>query len=364
MIDYAADEPSWVKDMITHIQFDQASEFSTSGAGDDVSVYWVPRSTNPYYSDTQADSDAPSQPSTVQALYSDSDVKLAARVQLPNCQRSCSDGISENDRSTAIRTVTKIKVGCETQTSATRQTCKRKADSPDGVDAGHDADRENKIPSHTPAIKRICRESIVTSLKDLAFKLIARLGCDRRRKSYRTGQRESSHSTTTIAGYDPTRLIWHFSSLFTRNGQGAIDKGILLVSWCARQQLAEGRSIRSCRIKREEVMELRVVVQCFWRTVRIGRVPQIPQMIVWQAACIDFARVSAAALGPDPSPDGTGALFQRLSPQCRNLKDRRRMCWADSAADWIKDFINQDMESYTSSEAGKYKLAEADRSLA
>lgn len=165
MIDYAADEPSWVKDMITHIQFDQASEFSTSGAGDDVSVYWVPRSTcaadpftthslvdniphdrlpsekcpisssqrsrspsatrNPYYSDTQADSDAPSQPSTVQALYSDSDVKLAARVQLPNCQRvsahpdtssvlvtcspvsqSCSDGISENDRSTAIRTVT------------------------------------------------------------------------------------------------------------------------------------------------------------------------------------------------------------------------------------------------------------------
>lgn len=38
-------------------------------------------------------------------------------------------------------------------------------------------------------------------------------------------------------------------------------------------------------------------------------------MIVWQAACIDFARVSAAALGPDPSPDGTGALFQRLSPQ-------------------------------------------------
>jgi hypothetical protein len=46
----------------------------------------------------------------------------------------------------------------------------------------------------------------------------------------------------------------------------------------------------------------------------IGRVPQIPQ-IVWQAACIDFARVSAAALGLDPSPDGTGALFQQLSPQ-------------------------------------------------
>jgi hypothetical protein len=163
MVDYAADEPSRVKDMITHIQFDQASVFSTSGTGNDVSVYWEPHLTcaadpftthslvdniphdhlpsekcpissrsrspspteNPYYSDTQADSDAPSQPSTAQAPHPDSDVRLAARVQLPNCQRvsahpdtsmvlvtcspvsqSCSDGISENNRSTAIRTVT------------------------------------------------------------------------------------------------------------------------------------------------------------------------------------------------------------------------------------------------------------------
>ncbi|KAG1736832.1 hypothetical protein EDD22DRAFT_852214 [Suillus occidentalis] len=339
MVDYAADEPSRVKDMITHIQFDQASVFSTSGTGNDVSVYWEPRLTcaadpftthslvdniphdhlpsercpissrsrspspaeNPYYSDTQADSDAPSQPSTAQAPHPDSDVKLAARVQFPNCQRSCSGGILENNRSTAIRTVTKIKVGCKTQASTTRQTYKRKADSPDGVDAGHDADRENIIPSRTPAIKHICRESHhdgppslskITPAKIQSSPLVVPMGMP------------TTNKPSRLYNQKP-----YVRPLKTRRATGAIDKG---VPWCALHQ-PEGCSIRSC-IKQEEVMEFRVVVQCFWCAVRIGRVPQIPQ-IVWQAACIDFARVSAAALGPDPSPDGTGALFQRLSPQ-------------------------------------------------
>ncbi|KAG1817671.1 uncharacterized protein BJ212DRAFT_1299188 [Suillus subaureus] len=34
--------PSWVNDMMTHIEPSRVSEFSTSGTGDDVSVFWEP----------------------------------------------------------------------------------------------------------------------------------------------------------------------------------------------------------------------------------------------------------------------------------------------------------------------------------
>ncbi|KAG1723341.1 hypothetical protein EDB19DRAFT_1916167 [Suillus lakei] len=39
---YATTQPSWIKDMMTHVQADRMSEFSTSGSGDSVSVYWEP----------------------------------------------------------------------------------------------------------------------------------------------------------------------------------------------------------------------------------------------------------------------------------------------------------------------------------
>ncbi|KAG1766030.1 hypothetical protein EV702DRAFT_1050818 [Suillus placidus] len=46
----ATTQPFWVKDMMTHVQADRESEFSTSGSGDDVSVYWEPVSsfTDPF----------------------------------------------------------------------------------------------------------------------------------------------------------------------------------------------------------------------------------------------------------------------------------------------------------------------------
>ncbi|KAG1858933.1 hypothetical protein F4604DRAFT_1930979 [Suillus subluteus] len=242
-------QPSWVKDMIAHIQFNRASEFSTSGTGDDVSVYWEPHLTSvtdPFtshsksespadiillghdhsdfpsgefqippsqrsrpsptrlgspYSDTDSDSDAPSQPSTVLAPHStstdgsynsppassaatiptnliqgglkispsitplnepDTDVELAALVlQLPSYQRLCLDKISKNHRPTAIKMKTKVGLmGYEAQTSATRQTCKRKI--VDDIGAEYDADKENISPSCTMAIKRICREKTGT----------------------------------------------------------------------------------------------------------------------------------------------------------------------------------------------------------
>ncbi|KAG2146229.1 hypothetical protein DEU56DRAFT_753730 [Suillus clintonianus] len=257
MSDYADNQPSWVKDMIAHIQFDRASDASENG--DDVSVYWEPHLTSltdpftthspadticmlhdddlpsgefsippsrrsrssPTGGPSDTDSDAPSQSSTVLVLYpaststdgswhnspcasessavtvptnlargdseispgiapneSDSDVELAALVQLPSYQRLCLDKISKNHRPTAMRT--KIKVGlvaCEAQASTTRQTCKRKID--DDVDAKHDADKENISLSSTPAIKRICREKTGTdwqSVLDINKYVEERLG--------------------------------------------------------------------------------------------------------------------------------------------------------------------------------------------
>jgi hypothetical protein len=62
-------------------------------------------------------------------------------------------------------------------------------------------------------------------------------------------------------------------------------------------------------------------------------------------------------LRPDPSPDGTDVLFQRLlsvpngqSSSFPVLAERADECVGWSAADYpMKDFSNEDMDSYTSS---------------
>ncbi|KAG1865131.1 hypothetical protein C8R48DRAFT_672419 [Suillus tomentosus] len=41
-VPYTTTQPFWIKDMMTHVQADRVSEFSTSGSGDNVSVYWEP----------------------------------------------------------------------------------------------------------------------------------------------------------------------------------------------------------------------------------------------------------------------------------------------------------------------------------
>ncbi|KAG1748213.1 hypothetical protein EDB19DRAFT_1905267 [Suillus lakei] len=45
MSDYApcvTTQPSWIKDMMAHVQADQLSEFSTFGSSDDILIYWDP----------------------------------------------------------------------------------------------------------------------------------------------------------------------------------------------------------------------------------------------------------------------------------------------------------------------------------
>ncbi|KAG2147058.1 hypothetical protein BD769DRAFT_1382180 [Suillus cothurnatus] len=39
---FATTQLSWIEDMIAHVQADRVSEFSTSGSGDDTSVFWEP----------------------------------------------------------------------------------------------------------------------------------------------------------------------------------------------------------------------------------------------------------------------------------------------------------------------------------
>jgi hypothetical protein len=39
---FATTQLSWIEDMMAHVQADRVSEFSTSGSGDDTSVFWEP----------------------------------------------------------------------------------------------------------------------------------------------------------------------------------------------------------------------------------------------------------------------------------------------------------------------------------
>ncbi|KAG2147495.1 hypothetical protein DEU56DRAFT_753361 [Suillus clintonianus] len=98
------------------------------------------------------------------SLAPDSDSEVAALVQLPKYRELlCSDKILKNQRpDQALRTKPEVGprgchvMGARASCIATRQACKRKIDNHDGVET----DKENITISlsHTPAIKRICRE--------------------------------------------------------------------------------------------------------------------------------------------------------------------------------------------------------------
>ncbi|KAG2086690.1 hypothetical protein BD769DRAFT_1681103 [Suillus cothurnatus] len=66
---YVTTQPFWIKDMMTHVQADRVSEFSTSGSGDDVSVYWEPVSsfTDPFKTYSPTDTILPP-PSSLENL--------------------------------------------------------------------------------------------------------------------------------------------------------------------------------------------------------------------------------------------------------------------------------------------------------
>lgn len=58
MSDYANTQPSWIEDMMAHVQADRLSEFSTCGSGDDVSIYWEPELssfTDPFITNSPTD---------------------------------------------------------------------------------------------------------------------------------------------------------------------------------------------------------------------------------------------------------------------------------------------------------------------
>jgi len=66
---YVTTQPFWIKDMMTHVQADRMSEFSTSGSGDNVSVYWEPVSsfTDPFKTYSPTDTILPP-PSSLENL--------------------------------------------------------------------------------------------------------------------------------------------------------------------------------------------------------------------------------------------------------------------------------------------------------
>ncbi|KAG2083983.1 hypothetical protein BD769DRAFT_1682327 [Suillus cothurnatus] len=66
---YVTTQPFWIKDMMTHVQADRVSEFSTSGSSDDVSVYWEPVSsfTDPFKTYSPTDTILPP-PSSLENL--------------------------------------------------------------------------------------------------------------------------------------------------------------------------------------------------------------------------------------------------------------------------------------------------------
>ncbi|KAG2126960.1 hypothetical protein DEU56DRAFT_915906 [Suillus clintonianus] len=125
---------------------------------------------------------------------SDPDVEVAALKPLPSYQGVlCSDKESKNQRAVAIRTNTKVgQASC----TATRQTCKRKIDSIDGVDAEHGG-KENIPLSDAPAtVKRICREKTGTDWSSVLD--IVEYGEERRRQSEGT----VAQAVTSVAEED------------------------------------------------------------------------------------------------------------------------------------------------------------------
>ncbi|KAG1763133.1 hypothetical protein EV702DRAFT_1205805 [Suillus placidus] len=60
---YPTTQPSWIEDMMAHVQADRLSKFSTCGSGDDVSIYWEPELsslTDPFTTDSPTDTILPS----------------------------------------------------------------------------------------------------------------------------------------------------------------------------------------------------------------------------------------------------------------------------------------------------------------
>ncbi|KAG1844887.1 hypothetical protein C8R48DRAFT_780105 [Suillus tomentosus] len=60
---FATTQPSWIEAMMAHVQTDRVSEFSTSGHGDDISVFWEPDSlsfTDRFTTHSPTDSTIPS----------------------------------------------------------------------------------------------------------------------------------------------------------------------------------------------------------------------------------------------------------------------------------------------------------------
>ncbi|KAG1869629.1 hypothetical protein F4604DRAFT_1927043 [Suillus subluteus] len=66
---FATTQLSWIEDMMAHVQADWVVEFSTSGSGDDISVFWEPDSsyfTDPFATHSPTDSTIPPPPSTLE----------------------------------------------------------------------------------------------------------------------------------------------------------------------------------------------------------------------------------------------------------------------------------------------------------
>ncbi|KAG1853053.1 hypothetical protein F4604DRAFT_1933518 [Suillus subluteus] len=66
---FATTQLSWIEDMMAHVQADRVAEFSTSGSGDDISVFWEPDSssfTDPFATHSPTDSTIPPPPSTLE----------------------------------------------------------------------------------------------------------------------------------------------------------------------------------------------------------------------------------------------------------------------------------------------------------
>ncbi|KAG1844147.1 hypothetical protein F4604DRAFT_1980497 [Suillus subluteus] len=60
---YLTTQPSWIEDMMAHVQADRLSDFSTFGSGNDVSIYWEPELssfTDPFTTNSPTDTILPS----------------------------------------------------------------------------------------------------------------------------------------------------------------------------------------------------------------------------------------------------------------------------------------------------------------